>query len=127
MNPYPYFDDSWNRILLGLAGANGLALLLWIALGEEVDLGRISDPAWVPGVGDLALLFLFAACILATLALWISMWAYWARSRKPLVWMLLLLIGAWGPAIAFLFMVYRRDLAAFKQHEAEERMNLTHF
>jgi hypothetical protein len=127
MNPYPYFDDSWNRILLGLAGANVLALLLWIALGEEVNLGRLSDPSWVPGVGGLALLFLFAACILATVALWISMWAYWARSGKPLMWMLLLLVGAWGPAIAFLFMVYRRDFAAYKQHEAEERMNLTHF
>ena len=34
---------------------------------------------------------------------------------------------AWGPAIAFHFLIYRKDLAAYKKYEAEERLNITHF
>ena len=128
MNPYPYFDDRWNQILVGLTAANVLALLMPLALPESyLELGRLSDPAWVPEPMGVATLFLFLACVLATIVLWINMWMYWARAGKPLLWMFLLLIGAWGPAIAFHYLVYRRDFEAFLKHEAEERRDLTHF
>ena len=107
---------------------NVLALLMPFVLPKEtVDLGRFFDPSWVPNPVGVLLLFFFAACVLATLILWINMWVYWARAGRPLVWMFLLLVGAWGPAIAFQFMVYRRDVADFKRYDAEERNNLTHF
>ena len=128
MNPYPYFDDRWNPILVGLTEANFLALVLPFALPEgSLELGRLSDDSWVPTPMGVAALFLFFACVLGTIILWISMWMYWARSGKPLLWMFLLLLGAWGPAIAFHYLVYRKDFAAFQKHEAEERRNLTHF
>jgi hypothetical protein len=127
MNPYPYFDDRWTKFMVGFAVANVVALLMWLLLGEEVNLGRISDQSWVPTAGGVMLLFLFSACVLATLILWLNMWVYWSRAHKSIMWLLLLLIGPWGTAIAFLFMVYRKDLAAFKHHEEQERMNLTHF
>lgn len=127
MNPYPYFDDRWNQIMVGLAGANALALLMWLALGEAVNLGRITEQSWVPSAGGVMLLFLFGGCILATLLLWVNMWTYWSRAGRPLLWLFLLLVGPWGTAIAFLFLVYRKDLAAHKQQEEHERMNLTHF
>ena len=127
-NPYPYFDDRWNKVLVGLSVANVLALLMPFILPEgSVDLGRLSDAAWVPHPLGVFTLFLFAACVLATIVLWINMWVYWARAGRPLLWMFLLLIGAWGPAIAFHFLVYRKDLEAYKQHEAEEQLNITDF
>ena len=126
-NPYPYFDDSWNTALIGLAGANVVALLLWIFGGDAVNLGRIGEPSWVPGIGGVILLFIFGACVLASLVLWLNMWMYWSRCGKPLLWMFLLLIGPWGTALAFLFLVYRKDVAAYKHQEEQERMNLTHF
>src|SRR4051812_46857623 len=101
-----------------MAGANVVAILMGIFLGKEVDLGRITDPAWVTGTGGALVVFIFALCVLATIILWINMWVYWSRSGKPILWMFLLLIGAWGPAIAFLFLGYRKDLAAHKKHEA---------
>lgn len=128
MNPYPYFDDRWNKVMVGLVVANVLALLMPFVLPEGwVDLGRLTDRAWVPNPLGIFTLFLFAACVLGTILLWANMWVYWARSGRPLGWMFLLLVGAWGPAIAFHFMVYCKDLEAFKKHDAEERMNLTHF
>ena len=127
MNPYPYFDDRWNQIMVGLAVGNGLALLMWLALGEAVNLGRISDDSWVPTLGGVLLLFLYGVCLLATIVLWVNMWTYWSRAGRPLPWLFLLLIGPWGTAIAFLFMVYRKDFAEFKRHEEHEKMNLTHF
>lgn len=128
MNPYPYFEERWNKMLIGLTIGNVLALILPFALPEgSVDLGRLSDPAWVPNIGGVITLFLFVACIAATIILWVNMWIYWGRSGKPLLWMFLLLVGAWGPAIAYYYIVYRKDLAAFHAHEAEERLNITHF
>lgn len=128
MNPYPYFDERWNKVLIGLSVANVFALLMPFVLPEgSVDLSRLSDESWVPSVFGVASLFAFCLCVLATIVLWINMWVYWARAGRPLLWMFLLLIGAWGPAIAFHFMVYRKDLAAFHKHEAEERLNITHF
>jgi hypothetical protein len=128
MNPYPYFDDRWNQVLLGFCAANVIALMLPFVVPEGyVDLGHLSDASWVPGPLAIVTLFIFGACLLATLILWLNMWMYWARSGRPVLWMFLLLLGAWGPAIAFFFLVYRKDLEAFKQHDAEERRNLTHF
>lgn len=127
MNPYPYFDDRWNQVMVGLAVANVVALLMWLTLGEAVDLGRLTDDSWVPTLGGVLLLFLYGICIAATLLLWVNMWTYWSRAERPLLWLFLLLVGPWGTAIAFLFLVYRKDLAAHKQQEEHERMNLTHF
>ena len=128
MNPYPYFDDRWNNVLLGFTVANVLALLMPFVLPEgSVDLGRLSDPAWVPTKLGVVTLFLFVACVLASIILWVYMWVYWARIGRPLLWLFLLLVGAWGPAVAFHFLVYRKDLEAYKKHEAEERLDLAHF
>lgn len=128
MNPYPYFEDRWNEVLVVLCGANVLALLLFLALPEgSLDLKRVLEPSWVTGPASIVALFLFWGCFVATVVLWINMWMYWARAGRPLGWMFLLLLGPWGTAIAFHFMVYRKDLEAFKREEAEERLNITHF
>lgn len=119
-NPYPFYDDGWNRILVGLAAGNVMALLIGFALPERVNLSLLGDSSWVPGIGGVALFFLYVACIIATIILWASMFAYWARAGRPLLWLFLLLFGAWGTAIAFLFLVYRKDLEAYRRHEAEE-------
>lgn len=123
-NPYPFYDDGWNRLLVVLAACNVLALVLGFGLPEQVSLSHLGAPAWVPGVGGVALFFLYVACIIGTIILWGSMWVYWARAGRPMLWLFLLLFGAWGPAIAFLFLVYRKDLEAFRQHDAEERAHL---
>lgn len=128
MNPYPYFDDRWNQILVGCCVANVVAILLpFMVQPGTLDLGQITNPSWIPGPIGVASLFLFAGCLLATLILWINMWMYWAGAGRPLLWMFLLIFGAWGPAIVFFWVVYRKDLEAFKLHDAEERRNLTHF
>ncbi len=128
MNPYPYFDDRWNQILAGCCMANIVAVLMPFLLPPgAVDLRQLTNPSWILGPKGVAILFLFAACLLGTLILWLNMWMYWARAGRPVLWMLLLIFGAWGPAIAFFFLVYRKDLEAFKLHDAEERRNLTHF
>lgn len=119
-NPYPFYDDGWNRILVGLAAGNVVALILGFTLPERVSLSHLGDPAWVPGMFGVILFFFYVACILGTIILWASMFTYWARAGRPPLWLVLLLFGAWGTAIAFLFLVYRRDLEAFRQHEAEE-------
>ena len=128
MNPYPYFDERWNKVLIGLTLANGLALLMPIVAPEgTLDFSRLADDAWVVHPAGVLALLLFAICVAATVILWVNMWMYWARAGRPLLWMFLLLVGAWGPAIAFHYLVYRKDLEAFHRQEAEERMNLTHF
>jgi len=116
-NPYPFYDDGWNRLLVVLAAGNVIALLLWLTLGERVSPARLSDPAWVPGTFGVVLFFFYVACMVGTLVLWVSMWMYWARAGRPLPWLFLLLFGAWGTAIAFLFLVYRKDLEAFYSEE----------
>jgi hypothetical protein len=128
MNPYPYFDERWNKVLIGFTIANALALLLPLVTPEGyLDFSRLSDDSWVVHPAGALVLLLFAACVLATVILWVNMWMYWGRAGRPLLWMFLLLIGAWGPAIAFFYLVYRKDLEAFHRQDAEERMNLTHF
>lgn len=115
-------------MLVVLCGANVVALLMLLAMPEgSLDLKRVLEPSWVTGTASIVALFLFWGCVAATIILWINMWMYWARAGRPLGWMFLLLLGPWGPAIAFYFMVYRKDLEAFKLHDEEERRDLTHF
>jgi len=126
-NPYPYFDERWNRTLIAFTAANALALLMPFVLPEgAVDFGRLSDSSWVPSATGVFTLFLFAACVLATILLWIYMWIYWGRAGRPLPWLFLLLIGPWGTSIAFHYLVYRKDLKAHRVHEAAEEAHFQH-
>lgn len=128
MNPYPYFENRWNKVMVGLTIANAVALLLPFILPDgSLELSRLTDPSWVPDAAGIFWLFVFLGCVLATVTLWVNMWVYWGRAGKPLLWMFLLLIGAWGPAIAFHYLVYRKDFEAYQKHEAEERLSITHF
>lgn len=128
MNPHPYFEDRWNQALIGLCVANVVALLMLLALPEgSLDLRRVLEPSWVTSPAGIGALFLFWGCVVGTIILWINMWMYWTRAGRPLGWLFPLLLGPWGPAIAFHFMVYRKDLEAFKRHDEEERRDLTHF
>lgn len=108
-----------------MAVGNILALVLpFIVPTGWTQLSRISDDAWVPSGQEITVLAIFFLCVIGTVILWLNMWAYWARSGKPILWLFPLLVGAWGPAVIYFFHVYIGDLARFKTAEEEERAEL---